>query len=81
MSKFEIESNCLLVLQIVPCCFADAYMTPSKELKFEIRNKPENPKSETRNPKQIQITEIPMIKTAFNIIFRRWFFIVLDFVL
>jgi len=56
-------------------------MTSSKELKFEIRNKPENPKSETRNPKQIQITKIPMIKTAFNIIFRRWFFIVLDFVL
>ncbi len=56
-------------------------MTLSKELKFEIRNKPENPKSETRNPKQIQITKIPMIKTPFNIIFRRWFFIVLDFVL
>ncbi len=56
-------------------------MTLSKELKFEIRNKPENPISETRNPKQIQITKIPMIKTPFNIIFRRWFFIVLDFVL
>jgi len=56
-------------------------MTLSKELKFEIRNKPENPNSETRNPKQIQITKIPMIKTPFNIIFRRWFFIVLDFVL
>jgi len=56
-------------------------MTLSKELKFEIRNKPENQKSETRNPKQIQITKIPMIKTAFNIIFRRWFFIVLDIVL
>ena len=26
-----------MVLQIVPRCFEDAYMTPSKELKFENR--------------------------------------------
>jgi len=59
-------------------------MTLSKELKFEIRNKPENPNSETRNPKQIQITKIPMIKTPFNIIqyhLSKVVFIVLDFVL
>jgi len=56
-------------------------MTLSKELKFEIRNKPENPNSETRNPKQIQITKIPMIKTPLQYHLSKVVFIVLDFVL
>ena len=46
-------------------------MTPSKELKFEIwisrfetNQEVRNPKSEALNPKQIQMTEIPMIKNS-----------------
>ena len=37
---------------------------------IEILNKPGDQKSETPNPKQIQMTTIPLLKTAFNIITR-----------